>query len=177
MSRDAKICSAMAFLGVAVGHYAHAEVYQTDQQAVASLFPGEKMEKKSFELTPEDSEKIHAAAKETVRGTSLVVWKNTKGDCVFIDQVLGKHEFITMAVGISKDGKVKGIEILEYRESYGQQVRGEEWRSQFVGKTSSAPLKVNEYIQNLSGATLSSAHVTGGVRRLLKTYDVIKSKI
>jgi FMN-binding protein len=43
---------------------------------------------------------------------------------------------------------------------------------QFVGKTASAPLKLDADIRNISGATLSSRHVTEGVRRLLATYEV-----
>jgi Na+-transporting NADH:ubiquinone oxidoreductase subunit NqrC len=67
---------------------------------------------------------------------------------------------------------VKGIEILEYRESYGDQVRGAAWRAQFVGKKAGAPLRLGGEIKNISGATLSSKHVTDGVRRILATYAV-----
>jgi hypothetical protein len=72
---------------------------------------------------------------------------------------------------------VKAIEIMEYRETYGNQVKGIDWRKQFVGKDSSAKLKVSEDIVNISGATLSSTHVTAGVKRILQTYEVIKNRI
>ena len=42
--------------------------------------------------------------------------------------------------------------------------------AQFVGKTSASPLKVNGDIRNISGATLSSMHVTEGVKRILAAY-------
>jgi len=68
------------------------------------------------------------------------------------------------------------VEILEYRETYGDQVRNEAWRAQFTGKTHAAPLKLGTDIQNISGATLSSRHITDGVKRLLTTYDLVLSK-
>jgi Na+-translocating ferredoxin:NAD+ oxidoreductase RnfG subunit len=89
-----------------------------------------------------------------------------------VDQVLGKHEYITYALGLNASGSVKQIEILDYRETYGYQVRDPSWREQFVGKTVNAPLKLEGDIRNISGATLSSRHITEGVKRLLATYEI-----
>jgi Na+-transporting NADH:ubiquinone oxidoreductase subunit NqrC len=61
---------------------------------------------------------------------------------------------------------------MDYRESYGYEIRNVEWRAQFAGKTSAAPLKLENDIQNVSGATLSCRHVTDGVKRVLATYDI-----
>ena len=54
----------------------------------------------------------------------------------------------------------------------GYEVRNPEWRKQFVGKTAADPLRLNADIRNISGATLSSRHVTDGVKRVLATYAV-----
>ncbi len=94
------------------------------------------------------------------------------GGWFIVDEVIGKHEYITYAVGLSADGAVRGLEIMEYRESYGGEVRDPKWRAQFTGKTKSAPLQLDKDIQNISGATLSSRHIADGVRRLLALYDV-----
>jgi Na+-transporting NADH:ubiquinone oxidoreductase subunit NqrC len=90
----------------------------------------------------------------------------------FVDQVVGKHEFITWALGVNADGSVKGVEILDYRETYGAEVRDPKWRAQFVGKAHGADLRLNRDIRNISGATLSCRHLTDGVKRLLATYAV-----
>ncbi len=87
--------------------------------------------------------------------------------------MLGKHEFITYAVALTPDGAVKRIEILEYRETYGGEVRNGNWRQQFVGKRFGSQLKLGGDIKNISGATLSSRHITDGVRRLLATYELV----
>ena len=164
-------------MGPVAVYETRAEVYLTEAQSAQAIFPGEKFSETSITLSDADLGKIKEAG--LVEGTSQVlkVLKSTNGNFVVIDQVLGKHEVITYAVGISSGGEVHGIEVLEYRESYGHQVRKEEWRRQFVGKTSKSSLKLGDDIKNISGATLSSAHLTAGVKRVLFTYDLIRTKL
>ena len=90
-----------------------------------------------------------------------------------VDRVIGKHEYITYAVALTPDGAVRGIEILDYRETYGGEVRNANWRRQFTGKRAGQSLALGRDIKNISGATLSSRHVTDGVRRLLITYQAL----
>jgi Na+-translocating ferredoxin:NAD+ oxidoreductase RnfG subunit len=86
---------------------------------------------------------------------------------VVADEVLGKFELISYAVGMGGDGSVKQVEILSYRESHGHEIRSAAWRRQFAGKDAAAPLRVGQDIANISGATLSCQHVTDGVRRIV----------
>jgi Na+-transporting NADH:ubiquinone oxidoreductase subunit NqrC len=51
-----------------------------------------------------------------------------------------------------------------------------QWRQQFVGKTASDPVKLNQDIQNIGGATLSCKHLTDGVKRVLALYDLTLKK-
>jgi Na+-transporting NADH:ubiquinone oxidoreductase subunit NqrC len=90
-----------------------------------------------------------------------------------VDEVIGKHEFITYALALANSGAVKGVEILTYRETYGHEVKLPKWRAQFLGKTVAAPVKIDSDIRNISGATLSCVHVTEGVRRLLYTHAFV----
>ncbi len=155
---------------------AYSQVYLSEDQALHAIFPAFKLTKKTITLTPEEIKKIENQSGERVRNPSLTLWTNTKKDVLFVDQVLGKHEFITYAVGIS-DQKIRGIEIMDYRETYGQGVIRPEWKNQFIGKTAAAPLKLTQDIVNISGGTLSSAHVTSGIRRLLRTYEIIRDRL
>jgi Na+-translocating ferredoxin:NAD+ oxidoreductase RnfG subunit len=103
------------------------------------------------------------------------IWRGLKADgrtagWVLVDEVIGKHEFITYAVGISLDGHVLGVEIMSYRESHGGEIRDGRWRSLFKGKSLADPFKLNKDIPNISGATLSSRNVTDGVKRLLAIH-------
>jgi hypothetical protein len=103
-------------------------------------------------------------------------WRTSSGGYFVVDRVIGKHEYITYAVGINPNGTVKQIEIMQYIESYGYEVRNASWRAQFVGKSASSPLELNNDITNIGGATLSSRHVTEGVKRVLQQVAALKGK-
>jgi Na+-transporting NADH:ubiquinone oxidoreductase subunit NqrC len=74
-------------------------------------------------------------------------------------------------VGMDAEGRIAGIEILEYRESHGGEVRDPRWRAQFAGKTARDPLALDRDIRNISGATLSCRHLADGVKRILALYE------
>lgn len=151
---------------------AEASVYLTTEQAQQAMFPGA-----SFAPVPLQ---LGDAERSTMRERSGVhepfkadrVWRASTGGWFVIDEVLGKHERIKYAVALGPDGAVRGIEILEYNESYGYEVRDAAWRRQFVGKTASSPLRLGDDIRNLSGATLSCKHLAGGVKRVLVMYEL-----
>jgi hypothetical protein len=163
-------------LAAPIPYAAFAEVYLTEYQAAAALFPGVKLAPRWMELSREETRAIENASGEKVPSSRVRVWWGPNRQALLIDSVLGKHEFITYAVAVAADGRVKGIEIMEYRETYGSQIRTADWRRQFVGKNAHDPLKLDKDIRNISGATLSSAHVTHGVRRILQTYEILKHK-
>jgi Na+-translocating ferredoxin:NAD+ oxidoreductase RnfG subunit len=102
------------------------------------------------------------------------VWKAEAGGRVaglfILDRVIGKHLYIDYAVALTPSGAVHRVEILQYRESYGGEINNQSWLAQFVGKTSGSSLRINDDIRNISGATLSSTHVTEGVKRILAAY-------
>ncbi len=130
-----------------------------------------------MELSFDDVQAIEKKSSEKVPTPHVRTFWGPNKEAMIIDVVLGKHEFITYAVAISSDGKVKDIEIMDYRETIGSQVRDAAWRKQFVGKTSKDKIHLDRDIQNISGATMSSNHITNGVRRVLQTYEVIKTKV
>jgi len=90
---------------------------------------------------------------------------------LIVDQVIGKAEAITYALALDAHGAVTRLEVLEYRETHGSEIRLPAWRKQFVGKTAADPVRLDSDIHNVSGATLSCRHVTDGVRRLLSLYS------
>ncbi len=163
-------------LAMPIAHIARAESYLTESAAGPLLLPGVKLSAGWADLTPAQAAAIAKKSGERVLNTHVRVWWGPAGEAMFIDQVVGKHELITYAMAVDAGGKVAGVEILEYRETFGYEIRQPRWRHQFVGKTAADPVRIGKDIQNISGATLSSLHVTSGVRRLLDTYDVLKAK-
>jgi len=152
---------------------AAATTYFTVEQAQQQLLPGQALTPVAVTLTPAQAKAIEQASGVRVRENALKVWHAANGGWFYVDQVLGKHELITYALALDAQGAVTGVEILDYRETYGGAVRNPKWRAQFTGKKYGAPLKLDADIVNLSGATLSSAHVTDGVRRLLATHALV----
>lgn len=142
--------------------------FLTEAGAQKALFP----EATSFKIqTSPEASALLAAAGGSPWETIPKIWNAHRDGVavgkVVIDQVIGKHDFITFAVGISTNGAVRGVEIVSYREVYGGEVRNERWRRQFVGKRRGDPLRFPLDIMNITGATLSCRHVTDGVRRIL----------
>ena len=101
------------------------------------------------------------------------IWKANDGSWFVVDEVVGKHEMITYAVGLNPAGSITGIEILEYVESYGYEVAEAQWRNQFVGKNIDDPIKLNQDIQNIGGATLSCKHIADGVKRVAVLHELV----
>ena len=124
-------------------------------------------------LTKDQARSIRIASKTRVRSRKINAFRSADGNWFILDQVIGKHENIDIAVGIDAEGKVKGIEILEYRESYGYEIIDPRWRAQFHGKDSSEVLKLDRQIKNISGATLSCRHIPDGINRLTQTWEQI----
>jgi hypothetical protein len=154
----------------------YATVYLTVGQAQAAIFPGASLTPAPVTLTSAQHAAIEKSTGIRVRSDEVRAWRVPGGGWFIVDEVLGKHEFITYAIGIDAAGAVTGIEIMDYRETYGGEVKNEKWRAQFKGKTSAAPLKLDGDIKNISGATLSSRHVTDGVKRVLATYELALKK-
>ena len=123
---------------------------------------------------PEAQKLAFPSATRFVETQAGRVWKAQAGDRVIgqfvFDRVIGKHLFIDYAVALGPGGQVQRVEILQYRESYGGEVRQGSWLAQFIGKTRGSSLEINKDIRNISGATLSSSHVTEGVKRILGLY-------
>ena len=169
----------LAALAVAaVPTSAFAVDYLSAEQAAKLMFPdADAFESRTVTL---DAAQLQQLDAQGVRGRSAN-WPvrvarrgGTTLGYVVNDDVIGKVELISYAVGIALDGSVKQVEILSYRESHGFEIRLPAWRKQFVGKGGASALRVGEDIANISGATLSCTHVTDGVRRIVAVLAVAR---
>ncbi len=159
---------------------AQATQYLSVEQAQHLLFPqAERFVAAPVRLSADSRSRLAAESGVASRRDEQPVWKAMHGDELagffVLDEVIGKHELITYAVALDPNGTVRGVEILDYREPRGGEVRDPRWRAQFVGKRAGDSLHVGEDIQNLSGATLSSRHITEGVRRIVALHKLVLS--
>ncbi|WKE64552.1 FMN-binding protein [Gallaecimonas kandeliae] len=151
--------------------------YLTVNEAQQELFPGASFADAKVKLSEAQMDAIQDQAGVRQRFEQQPVWRAEKdGQQVgwfMVDNVIGKHEFITYALATDMAGKVLGIEVLSYRETHGGQIRQPIWRGQFLGKTLASPIRLGKDISNISGATLSCRNVTDGVRRLLTLQKLV----
>ncbi len=165
------VLAASALAMVAAPTSAFAVDYLSTEQAAKLMFPdADEFDTRNVTLDATQLQQLNA---QGVRGRSAnwAIRVARRGGAalgfVITDDVIGKVELISYAVGVALDGAVKQVEILAYRESHGFEIRLPAWRKQFVGKGGASALRVGEDIANISGATLSCTHVTDGVRRIV----------
>ncbi len=161
---------------VTVAGQVQAAQYLTVEQAQKLMFgKTAAFERRDLVLEAQAATAIQKASGVRVERNKQPLWEVKEGDRLvgyfIIDEVFGKHEYITYAVALDANGKVRQIEILVYRESYGYEIRNPAWRAQFIGKKHGDPVKLDEDIKNISGATMSCRHIAQGVKRLLATYE------
>ncbi len=114
------------------------------------------------------------AGPQPARGR-LQIWSAQGGGAAighfFLDEVIGRQNLITYAVGVGADGALTTVEILSYRESHGGEIRNRNWRAQFARRAGLEQLQFRTDIKNIAGATLSCEHVTQGVRWLAALWQ------
>lgn len=160
-----------AALGAALAPVAaHAKIYVSVEQAQKDMFGVTPLKLTPIALTPAQQDHLKDVSSVTLPFQGNQVWRAADGGWFVVDQVVGKHEMITYAVGIEANGSVRKVEILEYRETYGYEVAADAWLRQFVGKSADSPIKLGKDVENISGATLSSKHLTDGVKRVMALY-------
>ena len=177
MNRDSHgLLPAAIVVTIAAAVPANASVYLTADAAMRRLFPAAD----AWEGTPvvlNDAQRADVAKRagsQAAHGQLRAWTARAQGKVighVFIDEVVGRQDFITYAVGVDASGKLTPVEILEYRESHGGEIRNDRWLAQFSGRASVDSLRFRTDVKNIAGATLSSEHVTAGVRRILALWQ------
>jgi len=87
------------------------------------------------------------------------------------DTVAGKWGPIHYMAGITPQGSVSNIIILEYKERRGRPVAKKRFLKQYFGKTIQNPIRLRKDIDGVTGATISSRGITDGVRKLLYIFE------
>ncbi len=153
--------------------------YLTAEQAARLMFPdADRFDAQDIALDAAQMRKLEDAgvrARSARWRVSIAIKQSQVQGWVVVDEVIGKFELITYAVGLARDGTIRQVEILSYRESHGAEIRLPAWRQQFRGKPPGDALEVGQDIANISGATLSCRHVTEGIRRIARLVQVLRA--
>lgn len=173
LSRRSRIAAALAVSLAAIP--AHATEYWTPHALLGDFFrmpERQKIAPKTVTLSDADAadiaKKLGTDPSKLKRTWSVYVAKTEEGKrtgYAILDSEIGQHELIDIGVRLGLSGAVERVEIMAFREPYGDGVRIERFRNQFVGKTANDPITAGRDIDIVSGATLSSRSVALGVKR------------
>jgi hypothetical protein len=169
--------SGIAALVIPPAQVAVAADYLSIDAAQRGLFAqAERFDEIVLALNPAQKQSVTDLAGPQPPHRSLRAWRALRGNdvlgYVFVDEVLGRQDMITYAVGIDASGRMGALEVLSYRESHGGEIRGTAWRNQFDGREGLQNLRFGTDIKNIAGATLSCQHVTQGVRWVAALWQV-----
>ena len=177
MSLDIRWLAPVALVASAASPCVAVQYMTLDQAKMLIFAKAKEFVPANVSLSAEQIKQIESRGGVKVRAPKQQVWlardKERFLGWFILDQVIGKHELITYAVGINADGSVRQFQVVDYRELQGYQVKELKWRDQFVGKTLADPLQLGVDIANITSATLSCRHVTEGIRRLLALHEVV----
>ena len=169
---------AVPFAAIAIAPASFAANYLTVEEAQRQLFPAaSRFDPLNLPADANRSKRLNAVA-AVQSAVEPRLWNVLAGDKPLgyfaVHDVIGKQDYITYAVALDAEGRVSGVEILAYRESHGYEIRNARWRAQFTGKGIGNPLRLEDDIINISGATLSCRNVTDGVRRIVALVDMLR---
>lgn len=150
------------------------------------IYKFNKLEKeRALKETMPEADKIEKLGDWTPRDRSAEYFVAKKGDDIegYIVQSYGKGfgGYMSLLVAVDKDLRIQRIKILSHRETPGfiESVDSEKFLGQFKGKgvenIKLVKVEPTEYIQAVSGATVSSRGVINGTRDgLLFLIDTLK---
>lgn len=82
-------------------------------------------------------------------------------------------------VGISLDGEVTGVKVVDHKETPGlgsEVVENLKFLEKFTGKKPNDPVKIGKDVDAVTGATISSKAITNAIRQVLDIYQNILKK-
>lgn len=94
-----------------------------------------------------------------------------------VDEERGQHEMITFAAFFDREGRVMRHEVLAYREPFGDGIRQQRFRNQFVGRDAKSGFALGKDIDSVSGATISAQSMCVGIKRATLVVDVLRKRI
>lgn len=149
--------------------------------AIVNDFTSVVIKENAMKVVNEARKKVLPEAKsfseeETIekQNLSFIPGKNETGETVGYVVSAAENGYagaIKFVLGISKDGKIAGLDIVEHQETpgLGSKITGEEWKAIWIGRDLTH--KFEKSADGFSGATISPEAVYRGMIKVLDTYD------
>jgi Na+-translocating ferredoxin:NAD+ oxidoreductase RnfG subunit len=170
-------------VALAVPSVALAEDFYSVRDLLSEQFKGsERVTFVRVQPTAEQTSRLaaqlgHARALPRREYTFYVATSAGKVDgYALFDEEPGQHQPISFATFFDAKGQVTRVEIVTYREPYGDGVRSPRFREQFVGRNAKSGFAPDHDIDAISGATISSRALCVGVKRAALLLDELVVK-
>ncbi len=174
--RVACLCALSVSLFAVFAPSVHAEQFWTAQALLADQFKTSKqVSYVRAKLDPSARARIDAKLRPALPKSEYTLFVAKTGDRIdgyaLFDEQLGQHEPISFATFFDAAGQVTRVEVVAYREPYGEGIRAERFRRQFVGRTAQSKYRPGADIDTISGATISSRAACIAVERAAAIVD------
>ncbi len=145
-------------------------------QALASAFPGARVERRMLALSSADVKAVEARARAhcpSRLATAYVAWRgDTLAGAAWTDRRVVRTREALLLVTVAPDTTVARIDVLAFFEppDYRPLAR---WLALFRGRGARAPLTPPRQVPEVSGATLTSRAVNESARLALAWYELL----
>lgn len=130
-----------------------------------SVFPAKVPDPSNLVVVPELRREIERVSGDRFTRLRIRYWSDSHTTAWVLDEI-GKTEPITIGVSVT-DGQVGTVQVLEFRESRGWEVRYPFFTDQFSGARLGAGDDLDRPVDGITGATLSVAAVSRAVKLAL----------
>jgi len=160
----------LAVVGSGLAASGHAQVYYSVRGLLAEQFrQSQVVDFQRIQLSAERRAELGRQLGQQLEKGEYIFYVAHSGDQVdgyaLFDREIGQHEYIDFATFFDCDGRVTRVEVVAYREPYGDGIRSKRFRKQFVGKEAASGFKPGHDIDVISGATLSARAMAKAVKR------------
>jgi Na+-translocating ferredoxin:NAD+ oxidoreductase RnfG subunit len=151
----------------------------TQQEALATAFPGAQIERKTAFLSEADLQAVRAAAgSDAPVDQSVVTYYVARRDgqpvgVAYFDSHRVRTLNEVLMIVVQPDDRIRSIEVLRFAEPPEYHAR-DAWLRQFEGKSLEPGLSLGSEIAMMTGATLTSHAVTRAARRVLALHQHIR---
>lgn len=94
-----------------------------------------------------------------------------------VDDEKGQHMPITFGFMLDLDGRIRDVQVMTYREPYGDEIKDRRFLDQFVGRSLTDAIKPGVDVDGVTGATISVKSTTVAARRALALCALARKKV
>jgi Na+-translocating ferredoxin:NAD+ oxidoreductase RnfG subunit len=139
-------------------------VWKKIEKSISKIWNEDVLETQGIELTEYTPDLIRLSGQESFY--KIIDSNGQFRAYMAIGSAPSRYDNFELMVLYDADLSVIKSEVLVYREDYGGEIMSKRWLKQFIGKSAKDPIKLNEDIQGISGATISCRTATFEIKRL-----------